>query len=129
MIELLTIMSHQVVNQLLLSIRENIYSTICDEYTSCSNKEFLTFCLRWLNNNLDVIEHFLDFSKIPDIKSITIMSVIKDIIIILQLEFDKCHRQCYDGASNIIGEKSGVAQQIKVMQPKAHFMHYHGHSV
>ena len=72
MIELLTIMSHQVVNQLLLSIRENIYSTICDEYTSCSNKEFLTFCLRWLNNNLDVIEHFLDFSKIPDIKSINV---------------------------------------------------------
>ena len=34
----------------------------------------------------------------------------------------------YDRASNMIGKKSGVAQQIKY-KPKAHYTHSHGRSV
>ena len=127
--ELLSIMSHQVLNKLLVSIRDTMFSLICDEYTDCSNKELLTFCLRWVTDNLDVFEHFMGFYEIPDIKSSTIVSVIKDIMIRFQLQFDKCRGQCYDGASNMLGKKSGVAMQIKELQPKAHYTHCHGHSI
>ena len=88
--ELLSIMSHQVLNKLLVSIRDTMFSLICDEYTDCSNKELLTFCLRWVTDNLDVFEHFMGFYEIPDIKSSTIVSVIKDIMIRFQLQFDNC---------------------------------------
>ena len=127
--ELLSIMSHQVLNKLLVSIRDTMFSLICDEYTDCSNKELLTFCLRWVTDNLDVFEHFMGFYEIPDIKSSTIVSVIKDIMIRFQLQFDKCRGPCYDGASNMLCKKSGVAMQIKELQPKTHYTHCHGHSI
>ena len=55
--ELLSIMSHQVLNKLLVLIRDTMFSLICDEYTDCSNKELLTLCLRWVTDNLDVTFH------------------------------------------------------------------------
>ena len=122
-------MSHQLLNKLLVSIRDTMFSLFCNEYTDCSNKELLSFCLRWVTDNLDVFEHFMGFYEIPDIKSSTIVSVIKDIMIRFQLQFDKCRGQCYDGASNMLGKKSGVAMQIKELQPKAHYTHCHGHSI
>ena len=41
--ELFSVMSHQVLNKLLVLIRDTMFSLICDEYTGCSNKELLTF--------------------------------------------------------------------------------------
>ena len=82
------------------------------------------FCLPCVNSNLDVFEHFLGFYEIPGIKSSNIVSIIKDIMIRMQLEFDKSLGQCH-----MIGEKIGVAQQIKEIQPKAHYTHCHEFSV
>ena len=127
--ELLSIMSHQVLNKLLVWIRDTMFSLICDDYTDCCNKELLTLCLSWVTDNLDVFEHFMGFYEIPDIKSSTIVSFIKDIMIRFQLQFNKCRGQCYDRASIMLGKKSGVAMQIKELQPKAHYTHYHGHSI
>ena len=31
-----------------------------------------------------------------------------------QLQFDKCRGQCYDGASNILGKKTGIALKILI---------------
>ena len=127
--ELLSIMFHQVLNKLLVLITDNMFSLNCDEYTDCSNKMLLTFCLRWVTDNLDVFEDFMGFYEIPDIKSSTIVSVIKDIMIIFELQFDTCRGQYYDGASNMLVKKSGVAKKIKELQPKAHCNHCHGHSI
>ena len=51
---------------------------MCDEYTDVANKEQLTFCLHWICKNLQVHEKFLGLYEITDIKSATIVSVIKD---------------------------------------------------
>ena len=37
--------------------------------------------------------------------------------------------QTYDGASNMLGHKSDVAEQIKEEQPKAFETHCHGHAL
>ena len=56
--ELLTIMSKNVTRNLLEDIRPNLYALISDEYTDVSNKEQLLFCLRWVNDELEVFENF-----------------------------------------------------------------------
>ena len=55
-----------------------------------SNKEQLSFCIRWVNDNLDVYEEFLGFVGIPKIASDTIATVSKDVLKIYQLSLDKC---------------------------------------
>ena len=42
----------------------------CDEYTDVSNKEQLPFCMRWVNNNLEVSEKFLGFYEIINIAKV-----------------------------------------------------------
>ena len=91
-------------------IRSNYYSIICDEYTDISNKEQLTFCLCWIDEQFEA-------------------QAIKDILLRLQLSLADCRGQCYDGANNMLGSKSGVAQQILALQPKALATHCHGHSL
>ena len=81
-----------------------VFSVMCDEYTDVSNKEQLTFCMRWVNNDLEVSEKFLEFYETPDIKSSTIVTVMKDILLRYQLNLDICRGQCYDGASNLLGK-------------------------
>ena len=121
-------MSNSVLRSLLKKIEGNIYSTMCDEYTDCSNHEQLTFCLRWVEA-LKAHETFLGFYEIPDIKSSTIVSVIKDILTRYQLSMENFRGQCYDGARNMFGKTSGVAVELQKLQPKANYTHCHAHSL
>ena len=57
------------------------------------------------------------------------MLAIKDVLIKLQLSLVNCKRQCYDGASNIMGHKTDVAKRIQDLQLKAYPTHCHGHSL
>ena len=60
----------------------------------------------------------------------TVVSVIKDAFIRLQLSLQNCRGQCYDCASNMLGKRSGVAKQIHYIQrKKAHPTHCHAHSL
>ena len=77
--EFLTTMSNSLLRILLKKVEGNIYSTMCDNYTDCSNHEQLTFCLRWVEV-LKAHQTFLGFYEIPDIKSSTILALIKDVL-------------------------------------------------
>ena len=46
-----------------------------------------------------------------------------------QISLDNCKGQCYEGASNMLGKKSGVAKQIRDIQPKAFATHCYCHSL
>ena len=53
----------------------------------------------------------------------------KGVFIRCNLPISNLRGQTYDGASNMLGKKSGVATQIKLIQPKAVDNHFHGHSL
>jgi hypothetical protein len=127
--ELICLMATNTIRELVSQIRNNYYSLICDEYTDISNKEQLTICLRWIDEQLEAHEDFIGFYAIPNIKADTITCAIKDALIRLQLSLNDCRGQCYDGASNMLGKKSGTAQQILAVQPKAFVTHCHAHSL
>ena len=105
------------------------FSIIGDEGTDVSNKEQLSFCLRTVDENLDPFEDFIGFYELENIKSNTIVRVIKNILIRLNLSLVNCRGQTHDGASNMMGKKSGMSTQIFAEQPKAFAIHCQGHSL
>ena len=111
-------MAHQVQRDLVSDIRGNYFSMIADEYTDASNDEQLTICLRWVDEMLDAHKDFQGFFKISNIASDTVVSVIKDTFIRLQLSYQYCRGQCHDGGSYMLGKRSGVAKRIEDIQPK-----------
>ena len=123
-------MSNQLLRRKLCDVNTSKFlSIMCDEYTDISNKEQLSFCIRWGDNDLNAHKDFLGYYQIPNIQSNTIMEVIKDSLIRLSLPISNVRGQTYDGASNMLGHKSGVARQIKEEQPKAFETHCHGHTL
>ena len=46
-----------------------------------------------------------------------------------ELSLSKARGQCYDGASNMSGAKSGVAKQIQDEEKRAVYMHCYGHAL
>ena len=62
-------------------IRGSYFSIICDKCTDISNKEQLTFFLKWVDESSNEHEDFLGFYKVPNIKCDTIVSAIRDILL------------------------------------------------
>ena len=90
-----------------------------DEYTDISNKEQLSFCVLWVAKNIDAHEDVLGYYQIPNIKSDAIFSTIKDALIRFNLPLSDLRGQTYDGASNMMGHKSKVAEPINKYYRKA----------
>ena len=128
--ELLDLMAQHVIREKLTEIKQNnFFAIMADEYTDISNLEQLSICLRTVSDNLEIQEDFLGFYELTNIKSDTIVQAIEDILLRLCLSLENCRGQTYDGASNMMGKKSGVATQIQKDQPKAIVTHCHGHSL
>ena len=128
--ELLNLMGAQVLRKKLDTVRERrFYSMMADEGTDVSNAEQLSFCVRSVDDNLNVDEDFLGFYELDNIRSATLVKAIKDISLRCSLNLTDCRGQTYDGASNMMGTRSGVSTIITEEQPKAIATHYQGHSL
>lgn len=57
-------------------------------------------------------EEFLGLYCVSSIDSDTIVGMIKDVLIRMNLNINKVRGQCYDGASTMKGHRSGVSTQI-----------------
>ena len=110
--EIIAIRANHVTRDLVLKISSGFFSITCNEYTDISNKEQLTIRIRWVDKELEAHEDFLRFYNIPDIGAETIVTAIKDVLLKLELSLTNCRGQCYDGASNMMGHKTGVAKRI-----------------
>ena len=102
---------------------------MADEVTDSSNKEQLVICLRWVDNHLNPHEEFIGLYSVDRIDAATLVHVIKDTWIRLNLKLEDCTGQCYDGAANMCGIRSGVATQVSAEESRAPFTHCYGHSL
>ena len=122
-------MAKQVLAKKFKSIRSiKFFGIKADKYTDISNKELLSMCFRWIKD-LRVHEDFVRYYELPDIKSDTIVIVIKDSLIRMELSLNDLRAQAYDGASNMLGKNTGVSAQIAAEQPKALSTHCQGYSL
>lgn len=88
-----------------------------------SNKEQLAI---WISSNyLEPHEDVIGLYKVDDISADTLVQVIKDALISMNMSLKKCRGQCYDGASNRSGTKTGVAKQLKNEEPRTHYLYCH----
>ena len=120
-----TYLSHDIQNEILFLVSSHIlcnlskkihisgsFTLICNECTDISNKEQLTICLRWADQNLHNHENFIGLYQVNDITADTLTDSIKDALLQLQIYLSMYRGQCYESASNMSGVKNGVAAQI-----------------
>ena len=128
--EILKIMSHEVTLKIMEKIKTSgFYAIIADEASDSFRKEQFSFSLRTVGNDLTIEENFLGFYETSDTESETLYKVIKDIFLRLQLNISKLRGQCYDGASNMSGEISGLQKRIRDDEPTALYVHCRPHTL
>ena len=76
---------------------------------------------------MEVMEDFLGFHKLDNIKSVTVVNAMKDILLRLIVRLQHCRGQTYNGGSNMMGKKSSVFTKLLVEQPKALVILCQGH--
>ena len=58
----------------------------------------MVFCLRYVDDNLEVHEDTLGFYNLERTDAAYIMTVLQDTLLRFNLHISNCHGQCYDGA-------------------------------
>jgi len=67
--------------------------------------------------------------EIDDASAAGIMGMIKQVLLICNLNVNQLRGQCYDGASVMSGLRNGVAAQVQKLEPRAIYTHCYGHSL
>jgi len=128
--EMLEIMALNILRDIVKNIQlAEIFSILGDETGDISNTEQLVFCVRWVDDDLEVYEDFIGMHPLPNTTADEIVRVIKDILLRMNLRVENARGQCYDGAAAMSGPKSGVATQIKSLNGKCLYTHCYGHAL
>ena len=128
--EILQLMALEILRNIAADLHNASFFTImADECTDSANKEELVLCFRWIDDHLEAHEEFIGLYQISNTSADTIVVVIKDTLIRMSLNLNRCRGQCYDGAAAMAGAHKGVATQISSEEPRALFTHCYGHAL
>ena len=92
-----------------------IFSILADEASDLSHQEQLCLCIRWVDNDFEIHEDFLELIEAPKTDANTITRLLKDSLVRHCLPISRCQGQGYDSASTFRDHINGVAAQIESM--------------
>ena len=97
-------MASHVLRNITSSLQKSPFLTLMmDETTDISNKEQVTFTIRWVSEDLEVNEEFIGLYQVLAIDAATLTTVAKVTFTRLNLSMSKLRGQCYDGTSAMKG--------------------------
>ena len=85
-------------------------------------KQFI-ICFRRVDKGFNTRQYFIGIYNVDNIKADALVTVIKDVLIRLNIPLSNARGQCYDGAKNMCGIKNGVSNKILSENPIVSFIH------
>jgi len=123
--EMLEVMALKVFRDIASCLQNATFFTIM---VDSSNQEQTVLVFQWVDDSLIVHEEFVGLYMVPSIYADTLVAIIKDSLVRMNLVLTKCRGQCYDGVSNMSGTKKGVAKQLSDVEKRAVYTHCYRHS-
>ena len=129
--EMIKALAHPILAELAECLRKaNFYSVMMDETTDLSNHEQVVFCFRWVDTkNFEVHEEFIGLYKVERTTAEHLFTILKDVLMRMNLMVKKIRGQCYDGASSMSGHLNGLNTLVKREEPRAIYTHCYGHNL
>lgn len=123
-------MARQILDKIAKEISSKpFFGFMADETTGISLKEQMSANFRVVDENMDIHEYFLGFYDVPVTNAETLFAVIQDIFVRSTVNINRCRGQCYDGASNMSGEITGLQTRFRELEPRALYTHCAGHNL
>ena len=79
--------------------------------------------LRCIDEKFDAHKDFIGLHIVESIGANVLVGGLKDVLLKLNLSVANCRGQCYDGAANMAGIRTGVATQISEYEWRAILTH------
>ena len=125
--ELIDVVGNRIRSDIISEVQQaKFYSIIADEVTDVANKEELSLVLRYIINN-EVKEVFVDFIEVERITGTRLAESILNWLRKYKLLLSDMRGQCYDGASNMSGARSGCKTIVQQSAPLAMYCHCASH--
>ena len=122
-------MACDLVRKIANQIKEQIcYGLIADETADISQVEQLSICFRTVDDELNPDEKVIGFS-LDRCDGKSIFEAIKDVLLRLDINLQKCFGMTFDGASSFSSNKVGVGARIQEIATSAIRTHCHMHCV
>ena len=103
-----------------------IFAVMADETPDTSHKEQLSVTVRYVYQ-AEIEERLLALRVVDDTTSETLFQTLCDVLQCNKINASKIRGQCYDGASNVSGIRSGLQARIKEVSASALFVHCYAH--
>ena len=108
--------------------RNKFFTIICDEASDSSNKEQMSMVLRFVDDNFNIREDFINFIHCKEgLTGANLASIILKSLEEHSLEIQNCRGQCYDGAGAVSGKVNGCSAHILRLNEKALYTHCFSH--
>ena len=127
--ELLQVMALRVLRDISGNVHDRPFTVMVDETTDASTQEQVVIVLRWVDDNLDPHEDFIGLHTTASTNASSILAIIKDVLLRMNVSLSNYRGQCYDGAAVMSGCRGGVATQLAQEEPRALYTHCCGHSL
>lgn len=128
--EFITLMGNKVSSNIISEIKSAKYfSIIVDSTTDISHTDQLTFVIRYVCQDNEPVERFLQFIPIHSHSSQHLEETVTNYIQSIGLNILDCRGQSYDNASNMAGKYNGLQARIKALNPYAEFVPCSAHSL
>lgn len=128
--EILDLIATKVISDHLSEIRNaDFYAILLDETSDYSRMEQVSVCFRIVSEDLVSSEYFLGFYATASTTAEALCSLVKDVLLRFNLPIEKLRGQCYDGASNVAGNLSGLQTRIREIEKRALFVHCKSHNL
>ena len=126
--EMVEILAHSLLRTLLTDLQAaEFFSVIMDETADISVKEQASICIRVVTEELETEEVFLGFYQTASTTSETLFQLLQDVLIRFSLPVSRLRGQCYDGAANMAGARTGLQARMLELEPRAVFVHCTAH--
>ena len=83
----------------------------------------LGISIRWVENDYQVHEDLIGLAEVETTDAATLCTVIKDILLRVNLQLTQCRGQAYDGAANMAGHLNGLA--VCLQSEEHRMLHVH----
>ena len=128
--DLIQSISAQILSKIVGEIKQAKYfAVIVDSTIDISRTDQFSLSLRYVTENGDAVERFIQFSELPGASAEDFFNTLLSAITNLGLSITMCYGQSYDGASTMSGEISGLQRRVRDIAPHAIFTHCCAHNL
>ena len=122
--ELIDIIGKKLIQRIIIEemTEAGVHPISADKVTTCNN-EILSICLRYVNNDNEICEVFMDFLELERITGKAIGNAVIKFYNDISVEIAECRGQYYDGAANMKSHKKGAASYVLKESPEAIVTH------